>query len=137
MTRRNYNNFNWELLLDGERHIVDLEQIGWDGSISDFRATVHYQADKRRGQARTRKLGPMFMEVQALDCTPLADLQAAAVQRYKDQARQGSNLLLQQQPAPSSAGEDLGDDDLDPDLLLGPCTCGQAPTCLPSCARFS
>jgi hypothetical protein len=42
-----------------------------------------------------------------------------------------------QEPAatPTTGGDLYGDDDLTDDELLGPCTCGQAPICLPTCAR--
>lgn len=138
VTRRNYGSFNWDLLLDGEKHLVDLEAISWEGGVADFRATVHYQADKRRGQARTRKLGPLFLEVQAHGCTPLAQLQAAAAQRYKEQARRQANTwgpdpAPQDQP-PTPTVQALEPDD---EALLGPCTCGQSPQCLPDCSRVT
>lgn len=141
MTRRNYSNFKWDLLLDGERHLVDLEDIGWDGGLADFRATVHYQADKRRGQVKTRKFGPTILEVQAFGCQPLEQLRAAAQQRYEAQTqaqRQGFAAAFAPQAQPPSP-----DDDYEPltpeeeDQLLGPCSCGQSPKCLPSCSRFN
>lgn len=156
VTRRNYGSFNWDLLLDGEKHLVDLEAISWEGGVADFRATVHYQADKRRGQARTRKLGPLFLEVQAHGCTPLAQLQAAAAQRYKEQARRQANtwgpdpaptvdrfahdlLLNPADPAPQDQPPTPTVQALEPDdeALLGPCTCGQSPQCLPDCSRVT
>lgn len=144
MTRRSYGNLNWDLLLDGEKHLVDLEAINWDGGIADFRATVHYQADKRRGQARTRKLGPLFLEVQASGCIPLAQLQEAAEQRYREQARLQAEAWRQKQdpwsqPAPQEQPPTPDDPamELDEEALLGPCTCGQSPRCLPDCARVA
>lgn len=150
MTRRSYSNFKWDVLLDGEKHLVDLEAIGWDGGLADFRATVHYQADKRRGTAQTRKVGPALLEVQAFGCKSLEELEAAAQQRYQEQLqaqRQRFAAAFAPQPQPAQQAPTFqeqpptSDEDYEPltpeeeEALLGPCTCGQAPTCLPTCAR--
>lgn len=141
MTRRNYSNFKWDLLLNGEKHLVDLDDIGWDGGIADFRATVHYQADKRRGTAKTRKFGPGIVEVQAFGCRSLEELQAAARQRHAEEIKarreEFSTQFIQLNPtsADNTPTPESEPTEADIEALLGPCTCGQAPNCQPSCAR--
>lgn len=126
----------WDALLDGSPHEVDLMGRYAPGGIPGFRAAVYREAEKRYGHGKTKRTGPTTIEVIGIDCRP------DFARRHKASPSPYYALPPEPAPAPSSAGQDLsdqdlGDDDLDPDLLLGPCTCGQAPTCLPSCARFS
>lgn len=111
----------WDELFDGERHLVDLAELTFSGGIGGFRSAVYRQAEKRNGYAKTHRVEATILEVQALNGIPLKRLAPV--------------------PADPTASSDVEDPWVQPagsspeDLLLGPCTCGQAPACLPTCAR--
>jgi hypothetical protein len=151
---------NWDRLLDGETYVLDLDQIGWPTGLADLRAKVHYEVDRRRGVAHTRKLAPSRLEIYAegarvksltsgpcncgapfwdfhrIVCSSLGDRAATLVGggTYQEAMR------LKPRPAPPAPQDQpptTEDPVEDPEALLGPCTCGQDPRCLPSCERFS
>jgi hypothetical protein len=118
---------DWDQLLDGAEHLVDLDLIGFEGGLAGFRALVYYQADKRRGTAKTRKVSATALAISSAGCQPLAQLRATMPPTFVPGAR----------PAPQEQPPAFHVDDIDDEALLGPCTCGQSPTCLPSCARVA
>lgn len=103
----------WDELFNGERHLVDLATLTFSGGIGGFRSAVYRQAEKRNGYAKTHRVEATILEVQALNGIPLKRLA----------------------PVPATDPTAAADSDSEDALLLGPCTCGQAPGCLPSCAR--
>lgn len=109
----------WDDLFDGERHQVDLYDLTYDGGIGDFRSAVYRQAEKRNGYATTRRLDATVLEIQALNGLPLKRLAPPVTP------------APQEQPPTT----DFPADELDDEALLGPCTCGLSPQCLPTCAR--
>lgn len=128
MARRSFTTVSWDQLLDGTIHLVDLDAIGYDGAIPNFVALVHYQAAQRRGTAKTRRLGPVTLTVQSFDCRPRANVQSF----LPPQPPVRSEHVLD--PADYMLDFDE-DEEREAERLLGPCTCGKAPYCLPSCAR--
>jgi hypothetical protein len=174
--RRSKPRLNWDRLLDGNTYVLDLHEIEWPGSLNDLRSKAHYEADRRRGIATTRKLGVASLEVKGegmprpprdpctcgapvwdfhiITCRSLGAnaatqiggpaLHAGAPSYYGPTP--GPLPTPRQTQAPSSSlpapmPSPFADDPL-PELteeeeeeLLGPCTCGQRPICLPSCAR--
>jgi hypothetical protein len=115
----------WDELFDGERHLIDLAELTFSGGIGGFRSAVYRQAEKRNGYAKTHRVEATILEVQALNGIPL------------------KRLAPEPATDPTAADSDFEDawaqaaDRADGDLLLGPCTCGQAPSCLPTCARVA
>lgn len=75
------------------------------------------------------QLGPGFVAVP----TPQPIRRASNV--YPAPVEDSAGLAPQDQPPTPTTSGDPYEDDLDDEALLGPCTCGQAPTCLPTCAR--
>lgn len=113
----------WDSLLDGEAHEVDLLnpniQVRFQGRGSPlpaFRAAIYREAEKRWGNATVHRIGPATFRIQAHG--PLRKLAAPPAAMPAPQA-----------PAPTLTADELAE------ALLGPCTCGQAPTCAPNCAR--
>lgn len=118
----------WDSLLDGEPHEVDLMdtalQIRFRGKLGPagspgpaFRAAIYREAEKRGGTASVNRTGPVAYRVQAHgELNKLAVPPPPAVP-------------APQAPAPTMTADELAE------ALLGPCTCGQAPTCQPNCAR--
>lgn len=193
MARRQNPWLDWERLLDGATYTLDLDAIGWQGSLNDLRAKVHYEADRRKGIAHTTKINHRklrfygegtYVLVNPSPCTCQAPPQGPHTLGCRKFQTMPTPLLPEshpdfvatpdpvmtpaapkgQQPAPtpvepqpegqaptttvdryapdlehSPSARASEDNELTPDenfdQLLGPCTCGQAPRCLPSCAR--
>lgn len=161
MKRRNPT-LNWDRLLDGSTYELNLVDIDWETSLNDLRAKAHYEADKRRGVAVTHKVDSLTLEVRGsgvkskpalpcscgaqvweqhvITCTSLGRNAATAIggPRPAQQAPQRPAPTHQEQPptmAVQQPAEELSAED--EEALLGPCTCGKSPYCLPSCARFA
>ena len=126
----------WDALLDGEPHQVDLSELTFVGGISGFRSAVYREAEKRYGWAKTKRLGAFVFQVQGFDCRP--DF------ARRHQASPVPWMALDPTPQPQPQQQEqpqTSDEDYEPltpeeeEALLGPCTCGQAPVCLPTCAR--
>lgn len=102
--------YDWDMLLDGHPHAVDLIESLWFGSISTLRAKVYREAGARKLRAKTwtKKDEPLRLWIQAL-VSPVPD------------------------PAPApEPGVDLAS-------VFGPCSCGagfeaDAPPHAPSCS---
>lgn len=126
---------NWDTLLDGGTYTLNLDDIGWQRGLNDLRAKIHYEADRRRGVAHTHKVDAVTLEFHCI---------GARINRPDP----GSTPTPQDQPPtpmhqPYAATVDRSAHDLAPaaafaddEALLGPCTCGQAPSCQAGCARF-
>lgn len=151
---------NWDRLLDGDTYVLDLDQIGWPTGLADLRAKVHYEVDRRRGVAHTKKLSPGRLEIYAegarvssltagpcncgapfwdfhrIVCSSLGNRAATIVggMTYEESMRPRPLVRPAPQDQPPSTVEPPEDE---AEALLGPCTCGQDPRCLPSCERFS
>lgn len=121
---------DWDHLLDGESRIIDLDILGFDGGLSGFRALAYYQADKRRGRLKTKRLDSTSMIIQAIGCRPLHGTPAAALPPVFTPAR----LAPQEQPPTMTVEPELTE--ADTEALLGPCSCGLSPQCLPDCTRL-
>lgn len=119
----------WDDLLDGQPHVVDLSQLTFAGGISGFRSAVYREAEKRYGYARTKRLDVFNVQVQGVDCRP------DFARRHQASPVPWMALDPAPQDQPSTpTPEPLEADD---EALLGPCTCGQSPQCLPDCARVT
>jgi hypothetical protein len=161
---------DWNRFLDGGTYVLNLEDIGWERGLNDLRAKIHYEADKRRAVAHTRKIDALTLEFYVVNsvkiirpthncncgggakgphvitCAALHDWPTPGLDEdHPDYVpliaappsrRQASTPQPQQQQQPQTSDEDY--EPLTPEeeeALLGPCTCGQAPVCLPTCAR--
>lgn len=159
---------NWDLLFDGRTHRLNLDEIKWPGGMSDLRAKVHYEVDRRRGVAHTHKVNPNVLEIWAegarvyppegpcdcgvewfsahyVTCSSLGERGSVSIGRPRPTSTWPApqnqpptpmaHVPMDLEPsaqAPTDAGQ-LTEADLE--ALLGPCTCGQSPSCLPECAR--
>lgn len=119
---RSLSKHHWDELLDGKPREVDVLALNFEGGLPSFRAAVYREAEKRFGYARTKRLSGTLLQVQGFECRVA-----------EPPSRRLSSPAPQDQP-PSDT-EPLSEEDTE--ALLGPCTCGQDPTCLPSCERFS
>ena len=126
----------WDALLDGEPHQVDLSELIFTGGISGFRSAVYREAEKRYGWAKTKRLDVFLFQVQGFDCRP------DFARRHRASPVPWMALDPTPQPQPQQQEQpQTSDEDYEPltpeeeEALLGPCTCGQAPICLPTCAR--
>lgn len=63
MVRSDANLFDWDLLLNGESHTVDL--AAFSGGVNDFRARAYREADRRRRTVKTHKLSVSQVQIQA------------------------------------------------------------------------
>lgn len=116
---RSLSRSHWDQLLDGQPHEVDVLALRFEGGLPSFRAAVYREAEKRYGFAKTKRLGGTLLQVQGFEC------RISIPQRPVRPAPQD------QPPSTVEPPED------EAEALLGPCTCGQDPRCLPSCERFS
>lgn len=144
---------NWDQLLDGGIYVLDLDEIGWPRGLNDLRAKVHYEADRRRGIAHTHKINGSMLEIQAegariqrraqgtcsCDAKPhqFHQITCASFGEHAAAIIGGPHYSGRSQPAPQEQPPTPTVEAIEPDdeALLGPCTCGQAPLCLPTCAR--
>lgn len=123
----------WDELLDGSARLVDMSTLKYNGGIPSFRAAVYREAEKRFGYAKTKRTAGSMIQVQGYECLPAAALRGPSL----------SSAPTPPGPIPgprptSTPGEPAVEADLEgwsEEELLGPCTCGQSPTCLPTCAR--
>jgi hypothetical protein len=138
----------WDQILDGRPYEVDLRNTPYRNLMA-LRSACYREADSRHRLVATSKRGVYKLGVQAWGNPDLprmpqsqptfdndiiffaAPTRAELVQSYEPPRR--SSPAPQDQP-PSDT-EPLIEEDTE--ALLGPCTCGQDPTCLPSCERFS
>lgn len=144
---KHFSQNDWNQLLDGEVHLVDLDVLQFKGGVANFRAMVHYQAEKRHGSVKTKKLDATSLTVQGVDCEPLILGRRPPLFVPAPLASVPTPQALPPVPSPSSFGPVPTDEELDAMIddmteeeelaLLGPCTCGQRPQCLPSCARYN
>lgn len=152
----------WDAVLNGDLFLVNVVRSGF-GSLQGFRSQCYLQADRRQCVIATKKISPTELLFQAWG-NPDKDMELSTPKllENKRHARQvpeppeparrrlvsctcgygprrhmpGCAMappIFAPGPGPQSAVEELeagGEDE-----LLGPCTCGQAPACLPSCAR--
>lgn len=65
---RRDTNLDWDLLLNGEPHILNLAAIGFAGGINDLRALAYREADKRRINVATHKINAYTLDIRANLC---------------------------------------------------------------------
>lgn len=137
----------WDQILDGEPWHVNLDEIRYP-NLATFRAAAYRQAENRRARVTTHKVSVSDAYVQAyggpgmlVESPNLAAhlwtfgkevfTAAPPVSAFYPNPERHATLdqVLVATPA-IRAVEELTDDE-----LLGPCTCGLAPICLPTCAR--
>lgn len=152
---------NWDELLDGKVHRLNLDDIGWERGLNDLRAKIHYEADRRRGIAHTHKIDAVTLEFYAegarvvvrstANCTCGGGSKGPHVITCRALRDWPTPLLDEDHPdfvpptgpAPAPAPADNTPTPVsepsaaDDEALLGPCTCGQSPTCVPGCARLA
>ena len=144
----------WDQLLDGQVYVVKIRDTGYT-NLANFRAACYREGDSRECLVATHKSGIGAVIVQAwgnpdrnmemftpklkeaaMHALPAPTVPAPLRPRPAVQCTCGRGplrhmpncaLFMYGRPAPRV---ELTDDE-----LLGPCTCGQAPRCLPSCAR--
>lgn len=61
--RQDNDAFDWDQLLNGEPHTVDLTD--YQGGINDFRARAYREADRRKRVVKTNKVDVVTVRVQA------------------------------------------------------------------------
>lgn len=143
----------WDTILDGRPYEVNLSQIFGFSSLASFRVATYRQADLRGIDVRTTKLGPRRLlvqaspEIQVLFHEPgeqepgtqiVSRVQGLSPPRLEvapaAPVRQLSRGVAPYRPA-AAAGPMTRIVESEEDELLGPCSCGQSPRCLPSCSR--
>lgn len=136
--RAKFTEKQWDELLDGEIRLVDLSLFDFVGGIPGFRAAVYREAEKRYGWAKTKRKGPWMLQVQGFDCRP----EFARSHRGEPEPLPGPHAPIPgprpNTPTPGESAVEAAPRDLSgwtEDQLLGPCTCGQAPRCAPTCLR--
>lgn len=149
----------WDEVLCGAPCTIPFAYLGTNANIGNVRALIYREAANRGVYVSTaldfefayvHAYGPQLpQKTKPAPSRIWEHAQLAPTPQLRDQARkvtlaQAAAVLAelrtqQAAPAPTSAIQtvDVDDDDLTSDELLGPCTCGQDPTCLPSCARFN
>jgi hypothetical protein len=113
----------WNRFLDGNVYRLTLDNIPADVNSTTFRQRVYREANIRRKSAQTYH--PRWEEWFFYQAVPMRD-------RYLFANLRDPNLVYIDMPSPAVFDKELADFE-----LLGPCTCGQAPRCLPSCARVN
>jgi hypothetical protein len=153
---RGGSKIEWDVVLNGYPHVVDLDQIWFSGSVNDLRAVAYREAGRRRRGVKTRKLSPTQLEIQAeaveregrcVCGAPVGGKHRDNCSWLRDQYRlRAANFIAATtlEPPPALQEQPPTDETLDgamtpeeEEALLGPCSCGQSPTCLPTCSRFS
>lgn len=133
----------WNKVLDGRPYEVDLADIPTFGSLSSFRAATYRQADLRGLSVSTRKVDVHVLLVQAtwtqgpeITVDFLGRGQGLTPPRVElepvvrsARGRGVAPFVHANAPAPLTR---IVEDD---DELLGPCSCGLSPQCLPTCTR--
>lgn len=155
----------WDVVLDGGTYRLDLTTTG-HATLSQLRTACYQQAERRLTNVVTHKQGPMTVLVaawgtggRAANAPILANAAAqeaptldAATTAAPPPAREcdcgrgpgttqhpltcafwGAKRMLY--PVTPATPPPVTDEDED-DLLLGPCSCGHGPRCLPTCSRF-
>lgn len=136
----------WDQVLDGQPWHVSLDDIGFT-NLATFRAAVYREAEIRKARVTTHKVGIAAALVQAYGAPGM--WAAAPMLRHYTSWMPGDDEINPAPPpsafrplrhrvpqtvaveaAPAPAVREYTDDE-----LLGPCTCGLAPICLPTCAR--
>lgn len=125
----------WDELLDGTSRDVDLTHLDLPGGPVTFRSAAYREAAKRYGKVSVRWVNTFTMRIKGEDCRPAL--------RARIESQGGRPNAYPQRPAnppapqdqPPSTDEPLSKEEAE--ALLGPCTCGHDPKCLPSCGRFS
>ena len=120
----------WDTVLDGSVYEVDVPRTGYQG-VNALRSAVYQQADMRFRLAATHKSSPTTLVVQAWGAPGLAPRMP---QLYDAATRPAPRLNAPQEQPPTTVVEA---NEPDIEALLGPCSCGQAPTCAPDCSRFA
>jgi hypothetical protein len=149
----------WDIVLDGGIYRVELDAVPYT-HLPALRAAMYREADQRRVAVTTHKDPPSALLVQAwgdrLDTYSAPSLHGmeavmapvvpvAAPPRPRTHicdCGQGpfthpltcsiwAGTAPQDQPPTDQLPASVQDDE----ALLGPCTCGQSPRCLPNCAR--
>ena len=144
----------WDQLFDGKIYNVILRHTGYT-SLANFRAACYREADLRECLVATHKAGIGSVIVQAwgnpdanmemfsprlreatLHALPAPEVPRPLLRSAQCTCGHGPRRHLPScalssylSPVPPPVDEDTDE------ALLGPCTCGQAPACLPSCAR--
>lgn len=151
---------DWDKLLDGETHTLNLDVIGWERGLNDLRAKIHYEADKRRGVAYTHKVDAVTLEFHVegartivrpthncncgggakgphvITCNALHDWPTPLLDEgHPDFVPNRPDFAANHTSADNTPTPEPEPTEADLEALLGPCTCGQAPNCLPDCAR--
>ena len=124
----------WDELLDGQTREVDLTHLDLPGGPVTFRSAAYREAAKRYGKVSVQWINTFTMRVKGQDCRPAL--------RARIDSQGGRPNAYPQRPGNLPAPQDQPPSTVEPsedeaEALLGPCTCGQDPRCLPSCERFS
>jgi hypothetical protein len=129
----------WDRILDGGIYRVDVESSGYN-TLGTLRAAVYREAENRHRLVATHKASVDALLIQAWGIPGLDENQP----RLKGQRALPLSPLSWRlgraeppPPGPSPMPADGGNEPSLDDELLGPCTCGQAPACLPDCARVT
>jgi len=113
----------WNRFLDGKVYRLTLDNLPADVNTATFRQRAYREAHIRglALQSHHPRWEPWFFyqSVHRYD-------------RYLFANLRDPNLVYIDMPSPAVFDKELADFE-----LLGPCTCGQAPKCLPSCARVN
>ena len=135
----------WDEVLGGQPYEVDLRETPFKNLLA-LRSACYREADARQRLVTTSKRGIWTLAVQAWGNPNLPQMPSTMPFLTKDvETRPAPSRFarspIPQRPANLPAPQDqpptTEDPVEDPEALLGPCTCGQDPTCLPSCERFS
>lgn len=151
----------WDQVLDGSVWRIDVDSAGFD-KLSALRAATYREAEDRRRQVATHKLNPETLLIQAWGASGLPQSQPRLARANANVApvlyrRLGQLpkavpgiIVTAIEPTPTAAAPTPDADPWEPappqdqpltpteeEALLGPCTCGQTPTCQPHCTRVT
>lgn len=140
----------WDQVLDGTVYLVDLRSTPYD-NLTALRSAAYREANMRQRLAATSARGVFGMLIQAWGNPDVPGMQFG-LPRLTRSTEPGTPApdprtfrpvppprpIPASRPAPQAPAASTQEPDLteaEIEALLGPCTCGQEPICLPSCAR--
>jgi len=113
----------WDRFLDGNVYRLEITDLPAEVNSATFRQRAYREANiRRRALQSHHPRWESWFFYQAL----------YRYDRYLFANLRDPNLVYIDMPSPAVFDKELADFE-----LLGPCTCGQAPKCLPSCARVN
>lgn len=136
----------WDEVLGGKPYEVDLRNTPFKNLMA-LRSACYREADSRQRLVVTSKRGIWTLAVQAWGNPDLPQMPQVMPMLTRDvETRPAPDRLarssIPQRPGNLPAPQDQPPSTVEPpedeaEALLGPCTCGHDPKCLPSCERFS